>query len=62
MSYKAQPEEREKWRSFLFRRLDLLNRTDPDKGGWARSIARKIVASTLRKGVRLFASTMPYKA
>jgi hypothetical protein len=31
-------------------------------GGWARSIARKIVASTLRKGVRLFASTMPYKA
>jgi hypothetical protein len=28
----------------------------------SRSIARKIVASTLRKGVRLFASTMPYKA
>jgi hypothetical protein len=28
----------------------------------SRSIARKIVASTLRKGVRLFALTMPYKA
>jgi hypothetical protein len=32
------------------------------KSSASRSIARKIVASTLRKGVRLFASTMPYKA